>query len=242
MISTIFNRWSTARRFQQEEGCLLGCGEGRGSDSIEHYAVCPSVRQVASRFLNLKGQWTCGLHSMIVAHPAIKTTRDLTLTAVLTYAVYNVTNRARAQDGLQGLAYDALSQSCREAAKGCNVAERVMRNRWLSDCGEPLPDKRVVPWSQATAKLRQVRRGAGDASSSNKVVKRKRLTAVEDAPSLPAQDAEVPSVLLHVNTRVALRRHRFAFGDVSSEQARAATAAHYSAILGYDQNGNEVRC
>ena len=72
--------------------------------------------------------------------------------------------------------------------------------------------------------------------------KRRRIEATIDNNSAlpsPAQEAEV-LVLLHVNARVALRRHRFAFGNVSPEQARTATAQQTSAILGYDQDGNEI--
>ena len=42
-VSTIWNRWTTKRRFQGAGRCLLGCGNQTG-DSIEHYCRCVAVR------------------------------------------------------------------------------------------------------------------------------------------------------------------------------------------------------
>ena len=52
VLSTLYNRWTTKRRFQQDptNGCLLRCG---GDDSIEHYLRCPTLRTFLSNRLGL---------------------------------------------------------------------------------------------------------------------------------------------------------------------------------------------
>ena len=55
VISTIWNRWATARRLQIEgpdNKCVLGCSP-TAEDSLEHYACCPLIRQAARRHLRL---------------------------------------------------------------------------------------------------------------------------------------------------------------------------------------------
>ena len=55
-LSTLWNRWTTARRFQQRAAacnrCVLGCG-GTAEDSIEHYARCATMRAAARGMLRL---------------------------------------------------------------------------------------------------------------------------------------------------------------------------------------------
>ena len=46
VLRTMWNGWTTARRFQQHGKCLLCCGHICSEDSVEHYAVC----QVAIKF------------------------------------------------------------------------------------------------------------------------------------------------------------------------------------------------
>ena len=53
VIKTLLNAWVTSRRFQNIEWrrCNFGCTEG--DDSIEHYAVCPSVQAAWHDFAGL---------------------------------------------------------------------------------------------------------------------------------------------------------------------------------------------
>ena len=52
LLRTLFNGWCTARRFQEEGVCILGCcGEAR--DSIEHYSRCPVQVRFATRYLRI---------------------------------------------------------------------------------------------------------------------------------------------------------------------------------------------
>ena len=52
-LSTLWNRWTTARRFQFFSPCCLGCSD-TAADSIEHYAHCPLVRRAAKTELRLQ--------------------------------------------------------------------------------------------------------------------------------------------------------------------------------------------
>jgi len=183
-----------------------------------------------------------------VAHPAIKNVGVLALISILVYAVYNLTNRIRHHGTVNGEIYDALCQGCREATKGGKLAEKIMANRWLNSPADLLPTKCLIPWPKATAKFRQVRRGGEEVPSSSREDKRRRVgqstpiaSSSNGTPPLPARvAAEVPRVILHTNPRRSFRRNRFAFGAVSPEQARAATAQG-TPILGYDEDGFEVR-
>jgi hypothetical protein len=46
-----WNRWCTARRFQKQDRCLLGCEDC--CDSAEHYVGCRVARKVGWRALRL---------------------------------------------------------------------------------------------------------------------------------------------------------------------------------------------
>ena len=50
-IRTAWNGWCTARRYQQNRGCLFNCS--RGEDSIEHYAFCSEFHSLCRRHLGL---------------------------------------------------------------------------------------------------------------------------------------------------------------------------------------------
>ena len=65
VFGTGWNRWCTARRFQQRASvrnvCRLGCG-GAAEDSVEHYSRCAAVRRFHGASLRLRttGCYRCG--------------------------------------------------------------------------------------------------------------------------------------------------------------------------------------
>ena len=69
-LSTLWNRWTTARRFQFFSPCCLGCSD-TAADSIEHYAHCPLVRRAAETELRLQlREWPHALGDfMLVTRP-----------------------------------------------------------------------------------------------------------------------------------------------------------------------------
>ena len=63
VLSSLYNRWTTRRRFQRNysDGCLLGCG---GDDAVEHYLRCQHVRKrlrisTSVVTLEISGIWLC---------------------------------------------------------------------------------------------------------------------------------------------------------------------------------------
>ena len=100
--STLWNRWTTNRRFQQQDtgftGCLLGCAAPRDLDSIEHYLQCPVVLEAARRKMGLALRPdTSRGHLLLAATLPDPRTADnwRARCSLLTYAVYRTTNAAR---------------------------------------------------------------------------------------------------------------------------------------------------
>ena len=92
VLGILWNRWTTARRFQQVRGCVLGCPP-RSSDSVEHYAYCPALRQAAHSHLGLQWRtWPHGLADFLLALPLAQEPSQLARQALFAYAAYAVTS------------------------------------------------------------------------------------------------------------------------------------------------------
>ena len=142
-FGTIWNRWTTAARFQNEGICLL-CHQIRTEDKIEHYSRCPVTKDFGRRFLRLHREHDLNLHTFTLTNPQINTTERLTSTALLIYAVYNLTNALR-KDGeklTREEAYNALTQHAREAVRGHPRSAGVLRQLWTHNKATPLPGLR----------------------------------------------------------------------------------------------------
>ena len=96
VLSTVWNRWTTARRFQSRGPCLLGCGECEGDD-IAHYCSCAVTQELCKRRLRLDPSVYATLHAWLLVHPYIRTKEDLTSLSLLQYGIYTVTNGRRHQ-------------------------------------------------------------------------------------------------------------------------------------------------
>ena len=132
VFSTIWNRWTTARRFQRTSHCLLcGC---EGGDSIEHYSRCRVVRNTCHRVLNCDPNIFAALHSFVLATPLITTRNSLAIAGLLVYATYTTVNALRHQGNngaiCERTAHDAISQAIREGARSHGFATAVLRSRW----------------------------------------------------------------------------------------------------------------
>ena len=158
-FSTLWNRWTTARRFQQRGSncrCVLGC-DGEAEDSIEHYACCAAVRHVASRFLCLEP--LLGLPEFLLTDQGHIDKDTLTCRAVLVYAAFMATNYFRAQGPATfDIATDALEQHCMNAASGHPACAKVLDSRWVdvsAESGAPLRRRqRGAPGAGAGARAR----------------------------------------------------------------------------------------
>ena len=123
MLSTLWNRWTTKRRFQQRGRCVLLCSE-TAVDCIEHYASCPAVRNAGLRHRNLRLRpWPNALPDFLgLAGPPLRqhpSDSELARGALLIYATYMATNAARHKPPANMLeAEQMIHQAILEGAKG----------------------------------------------------------------------------------------------------------------------------
>jgi hypothetical protein len=141
-FSTLWNRWTTARRYQRRSHysnvCQLGCGGG-AEDSIEHYARCSQVRLVGGRQFRLRPDDQVSLHTFVLCNPHIETQQQLIAAALLVYATYRATNLFRHSSiPTPEVAYDALVQFAREGARGHQLSARTFDEMW-SKCATSTP-------------------------------------------------------------------------------------------------------
>ena len=131
---TVWNGWTTARRFQRVGPCLLGCGGRYGEDSIEHYARCEITRKVGRSFLGLQDtgydKWLGNFITLGVNSGAVND-KDLTLRAVLVYATFRATNLLRHRQGDADHVIDMMQQFAKEAVRGHRKATRVLDSCFL---------------------------------------------------------------------------------------------------------------
>ena len=132
-ISTIFNRWTTARRFQKRgcisNQCWLVCDAGC-EDSIEHSARCSVLQEFGKKVLDMgTSEHHIGLFTL-----AASTCNDavvLTKVALLLDSAYTVTNSNRAK-GVRPItkkySMDALKQASIRAVAGYLRSTRLLDN------------------------------------------------------------------------------------------------------------------
>ena len=135
VLSTLWNRWTTGRRFQRQDVCVLGCSL-TAADSIEHYAHCPVIRTAAQRFLGLHMRpWPHALCDFLLAtgppsapHPS---RACLTRSAILLYAAYTTTNAARHRaPRTEAEAVAMMQQAIAEGVRGHPGSQRTMAEPW----------------------------------------------------------------------------------------------------------------
>jgi hypothetical protein len=159
-FSTMWNRWVTARRFQQRADktnyCKLGCG-GDAEDAIEHYARCERVWGMGTRFLRLQQPEHISVHTFMLCNPYIQTKEDLTCTALLVYAAYRATNQYRHLNTPSAtIAYDALAQYAREGVRNHRASSETLDQRWSATAASsPLPPIPAVLCPKRTQVLKR---------------------------------------------------------------------------------------
>ena len=90
-VRTILNGWCTARRFQRISPCPF-CGDGQ--DSLEHFALCPTVRDVANSQLCLGLQAAQPL-SFFLLDGQSRSNRQCIRGAAFLHALYRTHNALR---------------------------------------------------------------------------------------------------------------------------------------------------
>ena len=139
-FGAMWNRWCTRRRFQLRGQCRL-CQKEHTEDSIEHYAFCSSIREVASRRLRLDPSRHVNLHTFTCTNPFLHSEELLTRAALLVYAVYRALNHQRqATVPLLGDdLFQAMSQWIIEGARGHARSCQVLSRTWSHSEGKRLP-------------------------------------------------------------------------------------------------------
>jgi hypothetical protein len=164
-FGTIWNRWATARRFQEREHernvCKLRCSPS-AEDSIEHYSRCSHAKDFPTRFLKMDPSCQVNLHTFNLCNPHINTQEDLVISALLIYAMYRATNwhRHHQEQPPQNM-YRAFCQWAREGALNHAQTMRILDGRWSRHRPAtliPLAPALLTPLTQAQRK-RPIERG-----------------------------------------------------------------------------------
>ena len=99
VFGTAWNRWVTARRFQNSNArvnvCVLGCGTD-SNDSIEHYSRCKLLRRCHSEHLGLTADWLLPIWLGSADQLSVE---DRTKGALGVYISYRLTNLGRSTPG-----------------------------------------------------------------------------------------------------------------------------------------------
>ena len=133
-LSTLWNRWATARRFQTSRPCVLRCSQ-TAQDCIEHYACCPVVRDVAAAHLRLRlrSHPEALADFLLIDLPPDPAPEENVLCrmALLVAAVYAATNSARHNPPAHvDEARAMVQQAIGNAAAGHRHTERVLSQVW----------------------------------------------------------------------------------------------------------------
>ena len=139
VFSTIWNRWTTARRFQRRDTpsniCCLGCASP-AEDSLEHYARCSVLRDFASQRLRYSPQDGTFLPDWCGARLLDDSTR--TKAAIMAYIAYRASNTARHQGGLQReAAIQCLGQLLHDAVRNHSLAATVVESVFVPRARRP---------------------------------------------------------------------------------------------------------
>ena len=147
-LSTLWNRRTTARRFQLFAPRCLGCSD-TAADSIEHYAHCPLIRSAAETELRLQlREWphTLGDFMLITRptcnDPRVTQERILLRMALLVAAVYRVTGAARRRrPRTTQETHSMVRQALLESVKNHPNAAQELHTVWAPSAGVPTPTR-----------------------------------------------------------------------------------------------------
>ena len=131
---TMWNGWTTGRRFQEVgHQCKLCCNTEFGCDSIEHYARCPVVRNLCHCFIGLpESHYSTWLGNFVVLGVNHGSVSDVVLVkrAIAVYATYRTTNSLRRSVSADGnVIQDMMYQHAREAVRGHGPATKFLEAR-----------------------------------------------------------------------------------------------------------------
>ena len=140
VFSTMWNRWTTARRFQRHQACLL-CRGPHTQDAIEHYAKCPVVKRLAAQFLHLDPGQFVNLHFFSLGESAGQhkgNPHDHRPSGLCDVQVHQLPTTRPDPLPTEAL-FDAMTQWAREGVRGHGPSTRVLARRWVPAAPHQLP-------------------------------------------------------------------------------------------------------
>ena len=134
VFRTLWNAWTTERRFQRRHGpanvCAFRCSH-TAEDSIEHYCRCPIVMGVARKFLRIEYPLQEGLNVWTLNSHWVECNDIMRRVAILVYGTYTAFNSIKHKgitDSQQ--AQECIVQSCRQGVTGSAKCTRMWDNAW----------------------------------------------------------------------------------------------------------------
>ena len=134
--ATLWNRWTTARRFQQRWAasnvCVFGCSPS-AEDSIVHYCRCRLVIAAHKRFLRLHPAADGSLLEGWIFGGAENDPQVHTRYALGAYATYRAFNQFRFNGGSgDSFFYDVFNQLLKEGAMRHTSSEKALASTWIT--------------------------------------------------------------------------------------------------------------
>ena len=134
VFRTLWNAWTTERRFQRRQSdtnvCVFNCSS-TAEDSIEHYCRCPIVRRVGYRHLKIEYPPEEGLNIWTLNSRWVECRDIMCRVAILVYGTYRAFNSIKHKgisDSQQ--AQECIVQSCRPGVAGSDKCTRLWDTSW----------------------------------------------------------------------------------------------------------------
>ena len=130
LFGTLWNRWCTARRFQEDGTCIFGC-PGEAQDSIEHYSRCPRQIDFALRKMHLPPQHVGSLQAFMVLNKNIDDDLQtmLMINLYACYATRNALKHHQDPDSCRNIG-ECMLQFAKQAVYG-HPKSRSVFARWI---------------------------------------------------------------------------------------------------------------
>ena len=132
-FGTIWNRWTTARRFEQRESlanrCVLGCSCS-AEDSTKHCRHCRITREFAQTQIRIE---SLDPYSLLLASDDSQWNEESRLTrlAIVVHCAFRATQTARHHPHMdEAIAKELLVQMLKEAVRYHAASARVLGEMW----------------------------------------------------------------------------------------------------------------
>ena len=136
VLKTLWNKWTTAARFQNQAACVLNCskavdalGQPLAQDKIEHYLICPFTKHLLNVRFGLHAESASKNHLLFAADGLMEHPDKVTLLAVTCYVVMRATNNFRKQPPSSAeVVFDFLEEASKAAVAGHQASQSVLQH------------------------------------------------------------------------------------------------------------------